>query len=518
MRLLFQVAVVLALCLAAVALPAAPAQAAGGYITVSPNHGVPGEEVTVYGNNFTAAVRIYIYYGGDRLTLPRIDTDEHGDFDVDIVIPESYTGAHEISAYIGSSFECSADFNVQPGLTVDPDEATVGSNVTVEGHGFAADEQDIEVRYYLNGNYTTMAADIAADGDGGWEASFAIPPSGQGSHTIDAKGENSSFAKVQDVTFEVMPSMALDKSSGSPDEDVTMMGNGFYSNDSYIKILFHGLETQTGIIRADANGHWQGSFVVPRLARGTYDVAAEGQYTDEEDIDELSFEIRPGLVLSPGAGHVGTNLTVRGGGFTTGKNVVIRYDGRQEATATTNSSGSFTATFLVPRSQHGARQVTAEADGEVEAAATFTMESNAPGVPELISPPDKIRVGVIDKVRPTFEWSAVPPDPSGVYYSLQIASSDNVTAAGFVDPIAWVQDIVGTNYTLNATEALPYGTYYWIVQAVDGAENAGGWTAPGSFRAGALPLWAFILAIVVVAAGIGTAVYLLVVRTRIRYL
>ena len=41
---------------------------------------------------------------------------------------------------------------MEPGLTVSPEEGPVGTNVTVEGHGFAEDEEDIELRYYLNGN------------------------------------------------------------------------------------------------------------------------------------------------------------------------------------------------------------------------------------------------------------------------------------------------------------------------------------------------------------------------------
>jgi hypothetical protein len=126
-------------------------------------------------------------------------------------------------------------------------------------------------------------------------------------------------------------------------------------------------------------------------------------------------------------------------------------------------------------------------------------------------------VGLIGKVGPTFEWSEVSDD-SGVYYSLQIADSASVTSTGeFADPVVSKEGLVGTNYTLGKTEALPYGTYYWIVQAVDGAENAGNWTAAYSFRAGLLPLWAFIVIIVAIVAGIGTLVYFFVIRRRIHY-
>ena len=515
MRLLFRVAIVLVLCLVAMALPAAPARAQGAWINLSPDEGVPGEEITVYGYNFTSEARVYIYYDDERVTLDRIETDDDGEFEVDVIVPESYTGAHEVYAEDEDDIDAFEYFDVEPGLTVDPEEGPVGTDVTVEGHGFAEDEEDIEVRYYFDGNYTVMAENIEADEDGWWEVSFQIPASDQGSHEIDAQGDDSSFAEVQDVTFEVTPSVSLDKYSGSVGETITMTGDGFVANERDITILVDGEAVETEI-RADDTGYWQESFDVPELARGTYDVTAEGEYTDKEDIDELSFEIGSGLVLSPSQGHVDTNLTVTGQGFAAGENVIIRYDGSQQATARSNTEGSFDVSFLVPESRHGGRQVTAEVDGLVEATATFTMESQAPSASELISPPDQSRVGFIGSVRPTFEWSDVS-DPSGVHYSLQIAGSANVTAAGFADPIVAVTDIAGTNYTLNATEALPYGTYYWIVQAVDGAENEGAWTTASSFRAGVLPLWAFIVAVVAIAAGIGAAVYFFVIRRRIYY-
>jgi hypothetical protein len=498
-------------------LPAAPVQAQGPRIWLDPDDGVPGEEITVYGYNFTAEARVYVYYypNGDRIRLDRVETDDDGDFELTFEVPESYTGPHEVYAVDEEDQDDYDYFDVEPGLTVDPEEGPVGTDVTVEGHGFAEDEEDIELRYYSDGNYTVIADNIDADEDGWWEVSFQIPASAQGIHNFDAEGEASSLGEVHDAAFEVMPSLSLDKYSGSVGESITMTGNGFVANERDITILFDGEAVQTEI-RADDSGYWHESFEVPELAGDTYEVTAEGEYTDKEDIDELSFEIGPGLVLSPSQGHVGTDLTVTGGGFTTDQNVIIRYDGTQEATARSDSNGSFTVTFPVPESRHGARQVTAEVNGLVEATATFTMESQAPDVPDLISPADESRVGIIGDVRPTFEWSEVF-DVSGVRYNLQIAGSANATSAGFADPIVSVAGITGTNYTLNATEALGYGTYYWVVQAVDGAQNEGDWTTPRSFRAGVMPLWAFIVAIVAVAAGIGAAVYFFWIRRRIYY-
>jgi len=525
MRLLFRVVIVLIMCLVAMALPAAPVQANGAYISLSPDDGVPGEEVTVYGYNFTPDKWADIYYDVDgdeeweqdeRMDDVRVDDD--GDFKVTFTVPESCKGLHGIFAEDQEDESDDTDFEVEPGLTVDPEEGPVGTSVTVEGHGFAEDEEEIEVRYYLNGDDETVKENITADEDGSWETSFQIPLSAQGSHKIDAKGEDSSLAEVQDATFEVTPGISLDKASGSPGESITMTGSGFAAEERDIKILFDGEAVETEIIRADDTGYWQENFEVPEMPKGTYSVTAEGEWTEEDDITALNFEIKPGLVLSPDEGHVDTDLTVAGHGFAANKNVVIKYAGNQKATTSTNANGSFSGvSFLVPEGIHGTHQVTAEDTVGNNAAAIFTMESDPPDTPELISPPDGDRVGFIGRVRPMFKWSEVS-DESGVHYSLQIAASANVTTTGeFAEPIVSIPDIVGTNYTLNATDALPYGTYYWIVQAIDSAENGSGWTAARSFRAGVLPLWAFIVIIVAIAAGIGAAIYFFVIRRRIYY-
>jgi len=521
MRLLSRLVIAFAVCLLAIALPAAPAQADGAYIKLSPSSGVPGEEVKVRGYNFTADtwVDIYYYPDGSRIWLDDVRTDGDGDFPwVTFEVPESYTGEHDVRAYIGTNLQTIEEFTVEPGLTVSPEEGAMGTTVTVEGHGFAEDEEDIELRYYPDeDDYETIAENIEADEDGWWQYSFKIPTSAKGSHKLDASGDESRLYEVEDATFEVTPGISIDESSGSVGDNITMTGSGFAADERDIEILFDGEAVVTDI-RADDTGYWEEDFEVPEMPKGEYSVTAEGERTDKEDISALSFEIEPCLVLSPDQGHVGMNLTVAGGGFAANKNVVIKYAASQKATASTNAKGSFSGvSFPVPEGIHGAHQVTAEDAANNVATANFTMESTPPPTPELISPPDGGRVGFIGKVRPTFEWSEVSDD-SGVYYRLQIATSENVTATGeFADPLVSTNASVGTNYTLNATEALPYGTYYWIMQTVDGAENESGWTAVYSFRAGLLPLWGFIVIIVAIVVLIGAAVYFFVIRRRTYY-
>ena len=219
-----------------------------------------------------------------------------------------------------------------------------------------------------------------------------------------------------------------------------MTGSGFAAGERDITILVSGQPVRTGI-RADNTGYWQENFAVPQMPKGTHNVTAEGESTPQSATGTLSFNITPGLVLSPAEGHVDTDLTVTGGGFPINDDVVVKYEGSQQATTSTNSSGSFTVIFPVPESQHGERAVTAEDNAGNNAAAIFTLESDPPDTPELNSPADGSRLGFIWNVRPTFNWSAVT-DESGVYYSLQIATSANVTAGGFADPVRSITGIV----------------------------------------------------------------------------
>ena len=315
---------------------------------------------------------------------------------------------------------------------------------------------------------------------------------------------------VEDAIFKVMSEISIDKSSGNVGDNITMTGNRFAANEGGIKILFDG-KAVVMEISADEQGEWEESFEVPEMPTGKYSISAEGEQTRKEELGELSFEIEPNIMLSPIEGHVGMNLTVTGRGFAANEDVNITYDGSQLATAETNDKGSFNVTFSVPGSKHGERLVTAGYAGGNAANAMFTMESDPPPMPELISPHDGSRIGLRGEVTPTFEWSEVS-DVSGVQYSLQIATNENFTdTGGFADPLVSVTGLVETSYTLDETEALSLGTYYWIVQATDGAENEGKWSAPRSFRIGLLPLWGLITIIAV-----GVVLLVLLIRALVR--
>ncbi|MDH5781499.1 MAG: hypothetical protein OEZ07_02890, partial [Dehalococcoidia bacterium] len=138
----------------------------------------------------------------------------------------------------------------------------------------------------------------------------------------------------------------------------------------------------------------------------------------------------------------------------------------------------------------------------------FTMESVAPAKPTLSSPVNASRVGLFRKQTATFTWSAVTDD-SGVSYNLQIG-----TSADLAQVLISKGGLSEASYTLTGAEALSYGTYYWRVKAIDGAQNDSGWTSAYSFKSGLLPLWAFIAIVALIMVLIGALVFVFGIRRR----
>jgi len=495
----------------------AQAQCVPWYIELSPESAPPGTEVTVYGYGCDAGRPVDLYFDG-VLVFEGGETDNNGEFIIPFTVPERPKGHYWVLARVGSSLgivEADRLLAVEPGLTVSPGEGPAGTTVTVEGHGFTENEEGIELVYYLGEDSVTIDRNISANSNGFWEWSFQIPASERGEHKLDAKGFDSNFHEVTDTVFRVTAEISIDKSSGIAGDIVTMAGTKFVGYEKGIKILFDGQAVVTGI-EANSYGDWEESFQVPEMPAGEYTITAEGQLTTQEDVGVLSFYIQPEFILSDDQGYVGMDLSVTGHGFPAYEEIIILYDDSQVAIAETDDEGTFETSFTVPESKHGEHVVGAAlyegtnntADLDIDASATFIMESNPPPIPEQIAPADSSRLGFVSAVTPTFEWSEVS-DESGIsYYNLQVATSADFTTSSI---LVSATGLTGTSYTLQGTEALSINSYYWIVQAVDGAENESEWSANHSFRVGLLPKWGFIAAI----AG-AVALLIIIIRTLLR--
>jgi hypothetical protein len=94
------------------------------------------------------------------------------------------------------------------------------------------------------------------------------------------------------------------------------------------------------------------------------------------------------------------------------------------------------------------------------------IDSARPGVPVLSSPKDRT---VTPDTTPRLVWKAVR---GATQYRLQIAEE-----LDFGSPVdIGIDTIAATSYTIPDLNALPYGVYYWRVQAQDASGNLGDWS------------------------------------------
>ena len=546
MKLLSRLVIALAICLVAVPAMAsmAPVQAYYGDISLSPDEGYVGDEIEVSGDD-VGYYRVWIYYelyneDEDDWPFWKVNCEEEvvgepGEqeiiyyFEKDIVIPKSCMGEHEIRLCYDDDPDDEIDttnFMVHPSTEIDRDDGPAGTNVEVNGVGYGEHESEIEIRFYLKDPGTTHydnedyyasfgPTDINVDDYGSWkDVTFEVPSCSKGEHKIYAVGNKADDIKSDEIefaTFTIKPGISVDKSSGYVGDKVTTRGSGFGNKESGIKVRYYydaSDYTDFTVGTAHENGTWELTFEVPPSTQGKHKIDAYGEGTKATDIADKDFTVSPKIATTPAEGHIGTSITVSGNGFAGNKSITITYDGVTKSTTTTDDKGSLPSTsFKAPKSIHGNHTIAING-----LTSKFVMESTPPAKPTLTSPVNDSRIGFMGKQTPTLVWSAVT-DPSGVSYSLQLSYDASFSTLVIPELSGLTQE----SYTIVARQALPYGTYYWRVKAIDSAQNDSGWSTAYSFHSSLLPMWAFIAIIVLVVVLIGVLVYLLAIRRRRYY-
>ena len=511
---ILSIAVVLSLLL--VAIPASPALAAR-VIELDPEEGKIGDTITITGSGFTASTdtnerHVDIYFAKDEadtyddiddevntyefLRSPLIgyvDDDDEGEFETTFKVPAELNDGTDdedvepgtyyvyVTIYNTYRIKAYAEFTVLAGgeITIDPDEGTVGTEVEINGTDFG-DREDIFIEYDGE-DIDIESGDEETDRNGDFEDTIIIiPESIAGNHTITVFGEDSG-AEVE-ATFTVEPEITVSPTSGTPETTVTVSGTGFGNRSDFV-IDLDRTEVATGT--TDRYGSFDTTFNVPALTSDTYDLEV---WDEDDNSDEVEFTIAAITVnLNPTTGHVGTEATVSGAGYTAGGTVTIEYDATEIATATVKSDGTFSTTFTVPISQYGAHDVTVSGDTTEEF--TFTMESQAPPIPRPLLP----QMGVKAEQPVHFDWESVTDNSLPVTYSLQIATRYDFAALSIVLEKTGLTE---SEYTITEAEKLSSVSkeepYYWRIKAIDGASNESEWTGAGEFYTGvafAMPDW-----------------------------
>lgn len=430
-------------------------------IALNPRKGPVGTKLYITLTDFEPGT-IDISFDAESNVVETDSTDDNGDLYTYIIIEEYPAGKYKIWATDNEDNQEITYFTVAADVELDDTSGYVGDEIIVDGTGFAASS---EVGIYFDGD--EVAIDKTNEDGTFTGATFYVPESFNGTHTVKAVDEDDNHCTTGFLTHQ---SIAISDKSGAVGTGVTVSGTGFAA-DSDLTIIFGNDEISTS--QTDENGSFSNTFVVPAMVKGDYRI----KITDGTNNEFADFGILSATTLSPTTGHVGTEVTVSGAGFTPNATIGIKYDGTQVVKTTTDANGTFEANFSVPVSEQGDHTVLAT-DTANTGEMVFTMESDAPPAAQLLLPASATKVSQ----TPQFSWEPVT-DPSGVTYSLQVASDSN-----FSELVLQKSGLTDTGYIVTEGERFPpakkQAPYYWRVRAIDRASNAGGWSGAGSFYMG----------------------------------
>ncbi len=430
-------------------------------VTVNPVSGIAGSQVDLSGTGFRASSSVAIYF--DDESVKTAQTNSTGTFSsVSFNVPESYQGSHTIKAQDAGGNMASASFSVSPTVSISSTSGTPNSKVTISGKGFNASSvitisiDDVSI------------ANTSSSNNGSFSTEITIPTFSGGTHQI----KTSDGTNIDTKSYTILSVINIEPTSGFVGSEIKLSGIGFKASQS-VTITFNEKTVET--TATDNYGRFEISFDVPAYAGGIYKITAN----DGTNVKEASYTITTAVNISQTTGYVGMGISVTGVGFIVGKTVTIKYDGNQVATATVDANASFSTSFTIPVSKKGDHVINAT-DGTNNLQKTFTMESTPPAIPVPLKPEMNIKA----KSQTYFDWEDVT-DPSGVTYTLQIATSASFSQATIILEKTGLDQ---SEYTLTKEERLKTvkkdSPYYWHVKAVDGASNESRWSGAGSFYVG----------------------------------
>lgn len=251
-------------------------------ISLSRSSAPPGTPITVSGSGFSPnETGIAVTYDGTSVAAG-ISANAQGAWTTTFAVPPSVSGPHSVRASGSASQSAIApevSLTVGSSLSLSRTTGAPGTVLTVTGSGFGPGETGISVSY----DNTQVVSSVSANIQGSWTATFTIPQSISGSHSIKASGPITQSVSGGDVQFNVVATLSLNPDSGRVASKVDITGTGFAAR-SPLKVSYDDIEIPRNGDTTDASGSFAKSFTVPKSKAGSHTIRVEDGLKNEAKV------------------------------------------------------------------------------------------------------------------------------------------------------------------------------------------------------------------------------------------
>lgn len=415
-------------------------------LTLSPDHGDRGVNVTVVGSGYPNNSVVSLYEDGVFLkNVSAVD----GSFTTQIEIWKNATkDEHVVNGTSGVyySFDVYTVTLPPADIYLNQTSGDRGGVIRVSGSYFIKNEN---INVYFD---SQLLNTTTSDDQGNFSCLVRIPTSASsGNHVIKANdGAEEAFELFYVNPPPPPPYIILNPDEGEPGTIVTVSGYNYTANDN-ITVYWDGSPVNNTI--TDSSGNFQVKFQVPPDATGGLHVvnASDVNYS----IATFNVTAPPPtqnaiISLSPNKGDPGQVVQVVGAYFGANEPITIRFDGQVVNTTNSNSTGGFSCTFVVPDTYGGSHLV--NASDSKYALAVFNVTAPPPGQGALITltPSYGPRGSIVKVYGKYFE----PNDNVKVYWEGALLNSTTTNSSGeFVVYVTVPSNAPGGNNLVNASDS-----------------------------------------------------------------
>jgi archaellum component FlaC len=407
---------------------------------------------TVTGSDATHFGKVEIYWDTLGNKLAEGYADGTGAYAIKITIPEDIAGDHDLIAYdVLASGIASSTFEIIPSVMPLTTKALPGDSVTIMGSGFG---KELGTQIYLGAITNVPTETVTISGTGPFAGTLANTPvtigsvgltlnlnvtgtvaatpefndgatatvtdNGKGvlAGTQDLVAVGSGFVNVTisgTVNYLTgimsLTATGIDATTGDPVSSIVVIVLGCTADYDYAQYVI----TPTGGLETSELGSFSATIVVPAIAEGDYGAyAITAIDTDKNTAVNTvmppffpAFTVDYYITLDPASGPTGITTTISGR-IEASKDYEIRFGSATIATGTSGSTGSFTATYVIP-------DVLPEGDYTVTIVWQVTKTKTA-----------------TFKVTPAPKLTSIVP-PSGQPGAVIVISGENFTAGAAIE-------------------------------------------------------------------------------------